>query len=315
VLYDGSPFAPDAATLWRLAEDERVTQFGTSPKYLSALEKAGYRPRRHHALSALRTLLSTGSPLAPEQFDFVQDAIGSELQIASISGGTDIVSCFALGNPWSPVWRGELQGPGLGMAVDVVDDDGAPLRAAPGELICRKPFPSMPVGFWDDPGDTRYRAAYFERFPGGWHHGDFAEITAHGGLIISGRSDTTLNPGGVRIGTGEIYRVVDALPPILESVAVGYRSEDDEHIVLFVRLRHGSELDAALEARIRDAIRHALSPRHLPWKIFACPEVPRTISGKITELAVRQLLHGQPVKNLDALANPQALDFFRTVAL
>ncbi len=311
VLYDGSPFHPGPEVLWQLAAAERLTQFGTSPKYLSALEKSGYGPAQHHDLGALRTVFSTGSPLAPEQFDYVQRALKADVQLASISGGTDIVSCFALGNPWSPVHRGELQGPGLGMAVDVVDEHGQPLRGAPGELVCTKPFPSMPVCFWADADGSRYRAAYFDRFPGVWHHGDFAELTAHGGLIITGRSDATLNPGGVRIGTAEIYRIVDAQPEVLESVVVGYRHDGDEDVILFVRLRDGQTLGDALVRRLKTAIRAELTPRHVPAKVLACPEVPRTISGKITELAVRNLLHGQPVKNTEALANPQALDYFR----
>ncbi|MGH8460061.1 MAG: acetoacetate--CoA ligase [Stenotrophobium sp.] len=313
VLYDGSPFQPGAAALWQIVEREGVTHFGTSPKYLSALDKDGYRPFEKHVLNRLRVLLSTGSPLAPEQFDFVYGAVKQDLHLASISGGTDIISCFALGNPWSPVYRGELQGPGLGMAVDVFDDAGQPLRGAPGELVCTKPFPSMPVGFWNDPDGARYRAAYFERFPGVWHHGDYCEITVHGGLRISGRSDATLNPGGVRIGTAEIYRVVDALPEVLESVVVGQRHDNDDRVLLFVRLRDGVMWSDALAARIRAAIRAELTPRHVPAKVLPCPEVPRTISGKITEIAVRDLLHGKTVKNTDALANPQALDYFKNL--
>jgi acetoacetyl-CoA synthetase len=313
VLYDGSPFHPGPEVLWQLAERERLTQFGTSPKYLSALDKSGYVPAHRHDLSALRTVFATGSPLAPEQFDFVHRTVKADVQLASISGGTDIVSCFALGNPWSPVYRGELQGPGLGMAVDVWDDDGRPLRGAPGELVCTQPFPSMPVFFWNDADGSRYRAAYFEKFPGIWHHGDFAQITARGGLVITGRSDATLNPGGVRIGTAEIYRIVDAQPEVLESVVVGHSHDGDEDVILFVRLRDGHALGDELVARIRQAIRSELTPRHVPAKVLACPEVPRTISGKITELAVRKLLHGEPVKNVEALANPQALDFFRTL--
>ncbi len=315
VLYDGSPFHGGAAGLWQLAERERLTQFGTSPKYLSALEKDGYRPAQQHDLSALRTLFSTGSPIAPEQFDFVRDAIKADMQLASISGGTDIISCFALGNPWSPVYRGELQGPGLGMAVAVYDANGQPLSQGAGELVCTAPFPSMPVGFWNDADGRRYHAAYFERFPGVWHHGDYCEWSAHGGLVISGRSDATLNPGGVRIGTAEIYRIVDAQPEVLESVVVGRRVEHDEEVVLFVRLREGVAWSAALAQQISRAIRAELTPRHVPARILPCPEVPRTISGKITEIAVRDLLHGKPVKNTDALANPQALDYFRNLKL
>ncbi|MDI3259628.1 MAG: acetoacetate--CoA ligase [Sinobacteraceae bacterium] len=318
VLYDGSPLhrdgQPHPDVLWRLAERERVTHFGISPKYLSALAKDGYTPAARHDLAPLRTVYSTGSPLAPEQFDFVYRAVKSDVQLASISGGTDLISCFALGNPWLPVRRGELQGPGLGMAVEIFDDEGRPLRDAPGELVCTKPFPSMPVGFWNDPDGAKYRKAYFERFPGVWHHGDFVERTASGGLVISGRSDATLNPGGVRIGTAEIYRVVEALPEVLESVAVGHRQDGDERVILFVRLREGRVLDAALEQKIRGAIRNELSPRHVPAKILACPEVPRTLSGKITELAVRELIHGREVKNTEALANPAALDYFRRLS-
>ena len=317
VLYDGSPFWRRPETLWTIAARERVSHFGISPKYLAALAKEGHRPVEHHDLSALRTIFSTGSPIAPEQFDYVYQAIKADVQLASISGGTDIVSCFALGNPWSPVWRGELQGPGLGMAVEVWDEHGKPLHGEPGELVCTRPFPSMPVGFWNDADGARYRAAYFERFPGVWHHGDYAIATDHGGLVIEGRSDSTLNPGGVRIGTAEIYRVVDALPEIAESVVVGHRVNDgaggDEAVILFVRLRDGATLDAALDKRIRTALRTELTPRHVPAKIIACPEVPRTLSGKITEIAVRDLIHGRAVKNVEALANPAALDFFAAV--
>ena len=313
VLYDGSPFRPGPGVLWDLADREGVTHYGTSPKYLSALDKADYRPADKHALKKLRCVLSTGSPLAPEQFDYVLSAIKADVQLASISGGTDIISCFALGNPWVPVRRGELQCRGLGMAVDVFDEQGRPVRGVPGELVCTKPFPSMPVGFWNDADGSRYRAAYFEKFPGIWHHGDYCQITAQGGLVISGRSDATLNPGGVRIGTAEIYRVVDAQPEVLESVVVGHRHDNDDRVILFVRLREGVMWSDALGDKIRRAIRAELTPRHVPAKVLACPEVPRTISGKITEIAVRDLLHGKPVKNTDALINPQALDYFRTL--
>ena len=311
VLYDGSPFHPDEGVLWRMAEAEQVAVFGTSPKYLAALEKSGYRPRGRVALPALRTLLSTGSPLAHEQFDFVRDAVGEDVQLASISGGTDIVSCFALGNPLLPVYRGELQCRGLGMNVQVFDDDGRPLRGERGELVCTTPFPSMPVGFWNDPDGRRYRAAYFERFPNAWCHGDYAVLTGHDGLVILGRSDAVLNPGGVRIGTAEIYRQVEKLPEVVESLAVGQDWENDVRVVLFVRLRPGLVLDAALEARIREAIRASTTPRHVPARIVAVPDIPRTISGKIVELAVRNVIHGRPVKNTDALANPEALEHFR----
>ena len=313
VLYDGAPLYPGPEALWDLAARERLTQMGVSPKYLSALEKTGFRALETQPLPALRTLLSTGSPLAPEQYDYVYRELKADVQLASISGGTDIISCFALGNPLLPVYRGELQCRGLGMAVDVLDDDGQPARGAPGELVCTRPFPSMPVGFWNDPDGARYRAAYFERFPNTWHHGDYAQLTPAGGLVIQGRSDATLNPGGVRIGTAEIYRVVDALPEVLESVVVAHRHDNDDRVILFVRLREGVAWDEALKRRIRGAIRAELTPRHVPAQILPCPEVPRTISGKITEIAVRELIHGRAVKNADALANPQSLEFFRNL--
>ncbi len=311
VLYDGSPFHPGPASLWDLAAGEGVTIFGTSPKYLSALEKAGYRPREHHGLAVLRTLLSTGSPLAPEQYDFVAGAIGPDVQLASISGGTDIVSCFALGNPLLPVWRGELQCRGLGMKVEVWDEDGRPVTGEKGELVCVAPFPSMPLGFWNDPDGDRYRAAYFERFPGVWHHGDYALLTPRGGLVILGRSDAVLNPGGVRIGTAEIYRQVEQLDEVLESVVVGQDAGHDVRVVLFVRLRDGLTLDDALRERIRRQIRANTTPRHVPAVILQVPEIPRTVSGKVVELAVRETIHGRPVRNTDALANPAALAHFR----
>jgi acetoacetyl-CoA synthetase len=311
VLYDGSPFHPDEGTLWRMATAEGVAVFGTSPKYLAALEKSGYRPRERCGLAALRTVLSTGSPLAHEQFDFVRDAVGADVQLASISGGTDIVSCFALGSPLLPVYRGELQCRGLGMNVQVFDDDGRPVQGQQGELVCTAPFPSMPVGFWNDPDGSKYRAAYFERFPNVWCHGDYAILTPRGGLVILGRSDAVLNPGGVRIGTAEIYRQVEKLEEVLESLAVGQDWDKDVRVVLFVRLRPGLTLDGALEEKIRDVIRNNTTPRHVPARIVAVPDIPRTISGKIVELAVRNVIHGRPVKNTDALANPEALEHFR----
>jgi acetoacetyl-CoA synthetase len=311
VLYEGSPFAPDRDVLWRMAEGERITAFGTSPKYLSALQKDGGTPGRHFDLGALRTILSTGSPLAPEQFDFVYDSIKADLHLASISGGTDIISCFCLGNPWLPVHRGEIQSPGLGMATAVCDDEGRAVREQQGELVCTAPFPSMPIGFWSDPDGAKYRAAYFERFANVWCHGDYAVHTAHDGFVILGRSDAVLNPGGVRIGTAEIYRQVEKLGEILESLAVGQDWDNDVRVVLFVRLRPGVELDAKLERRIRDTIRASTTPRHVPARIVAVPDIPRTISGKIVELAVRNVIHGRPVRNTDALANPEALAHFR----
>ncbi len=311
VLYDGSPLHPDAGVLWRMAEREGITVFGTSPRYLAALAKERYAPGAQHDLSKLRALLSTGAPLAPEQFDFVYRNIRADLHLASMSGGTDIVSCFALGNPWQPVHRGELQGPGLGMDVDVVDDLGEPVRGIAGELVCRSPFPSMPLGFWGDADGSRYRAAYFQRYPGMWHHGDYATFTASGGLVISGRSDTVLNPGGVRIGTAEIYRPVESVEEVLECVAVGQEWQGDVRVVLFVRLRPGTDLSAELAERIRTGIRRSASPRHVPAKIIAVPDIPRTLNGKTSEVAVRETIHGRAVRNTDALANAEALAFFR----
>ncbi|HYB65038.1 MAG TPA: acetoacetate--CoA ligase [Steroidobacteraceae bacterium] len=311
LLYDGSPFHPDPGVLWRMAAEERISVFGTSAKYLASLEKSGFVPARAVDLTALRALLSTGSPLLPEGFDFVYRSVKTDLQLASISGGTDIVSCFALGCPTRPVYRGEIQCRGLGMAVDIFDDDSRPVRGTRGELVCTAPFPSMPIRFWNDPDGSRYRAAYFERFPGVWHHGDFAAITPHDGIVIYGRSDAVLNPGGVRIGTAEIYGAVEALPEIVESLAVGQDWEGDVRVVLFVRLRAGVELSEELRQQIRATIRSQTTARHVPARIIAVPDIPRTLSGKLTELAVRNVIHGLPVKNVDALANPQALDHFR----
>jgi acetoacetyl-CoA synthetase len=314
LLFDGSPFHPKPNVLFNYAEAERMTLFGTSAKYIDSLKKIKLQPHQTHDLSALRTICSTGSPLSAESFDYVYRAIKADVHLASISGGTDIVSCFVLGDPTRPVYRGEIQGPGLGMAVEVWTDDGtlAPVGEK-GELVCTAPFPVMPLQFWNDPGDTKYRAAYFERFDKIWCHGDFAERTAHGGLIIHGRSDATLNPGGVRIGTAEIYAQVEQIPEILEGLAIGQDFAGDVRIVLFVRLREGAALDAALEKRIRSQIRDGASPRHVPAKIIAVADIPRTKSGKITELAVRDIVHGRSVKNKEALANPEALDLFRDI--
>ncbi len=310
VLYDGSPFHPRPDVLFDLAQKERIQVFGTSAKYLDAAAKAGLAPFESHDLSALRAILSTGSPLAPEGFDYVYQRIKPDVQLASISGGTDIVSCFVLGSPWLPVHRGEIQCRGLGMAVDVYDEAGQPLASGKGELVCTRPFPSMPIGFWADPDGARYHAAYFERFPGVWCHGDFAEITEHDGFVIHGRSDAVLNPGGVRIGTAEIYRQVEQIDEVLEGLVIGQEWEGDVRIVLFVRLREGEQLDEALEARIRDRIRSGASPRHVPARVVQVADIPRTRSGKIVELAVRDVVHGRPVRNREALANPEALDLF-----
>ena len=314
VLYDGSPSYPDGNALWDLADETGISVFGTSAKWISAIEKAGIKPRESHKLLNLKTILSTGSPLAPESFDYVYRDVKERVLLASISGGTDIVSCFALGNPLLPVYRGELQCRGLGMKVEILDDAGQPVREQKGELACSAPFPSMPVFFWNDPDGAKYRAAYFSRVPGVWCHGDHALLTDHDSVIIYGRSDATLNPGGVRIGTAEIYRQVEQVPEVLESVAVGQHWDDDERVILFVRLRDGVTLDDALRERIVKQIRANTTPRHVPAKILQVADIPRTISGKITEIAVRDTIHGLPVKNTDALANPQALECFRGLA-
>jgi acetoacetyl-CoA synthetase len=313
LLYDGSPFYPDEGTLLDYAVEEGMTIFGTSAKYIDQVKKSGLRPCEKYDLKAVRTMLSTGSPLSAESFDFVYDSIKPDLHLASISGGTDICGCFVGGNPLSPVYRGEIQGPMLGMAVDVYDENGAPLRGEKGELVCVKPFPSMPVKFWNDADGSKYHKAYFDRFPGIWCHGDFAEVTAHGGVIIHGRSDATLNPGGVRIGTAEIYVQVEQIPEVIEALAIGQDWDNDVRVVLFVRLRDGSTLDDALTDAIKKKIRDGASPRHVPAKIVAVADIPRTKSGKITELAVRDIVHGRVVKNKEALANPEALNLFRDI--
>jgi acetoacetyl-CoA synthetase len=314
VLYDGSPFFPHPGALFDLAQSEGTSIFGASAKYFSALEKAGIKPAATHDLTGLKAILSTGSPLAPQSFDYIYRDIKTDVQLSSISGGTDLISCFALGNPILPVYRGELQCRGLGMKVEVYDPQGRSVRGQKGELVCTAPFPSMPVGFWNDPHQEKYRRAYFERFPGIWAHGDYAELTEHEGMIIYGRSDAVLNPGGVRIGTAEIYRPVEGLPEILESLAVGQEWNNDVRIILFVKLREGIILDTALTERIKQTIRDHASPRHVPAKVIAVPDIPRTLSGKIVELAVHNIIHHRPVKNLDALANPEALEFFKDLA-
>ncbi len=314
VLYDGAPFSPKNDSLWDMAEQERITVFGTSAKYLAMCEKHGLAPVESHDLSALRTILSTGSPLANHSFDYVYTQVKPDVHLASISGGTDIVSCFAGGNPIGPVYPGELQTRALGMAVHVFNEDGESVVQEPGELVCTRPFVSMPVAFWNDADGAKYRAAYFERYPNVWRHGDWSELTVHDGMIIYGRSDATLNPGGVRIGTAEIYRQVEQLPEIVESVAIGQEIADDAtgdvRIVLFVRLRDGLDLDDRLRDRIRSQIRDNTSPLHVPKKVIQVTDIPRTISGKISELAVRDVVHGRPVKNTEALANPDSLKLF-----
>ncbi|MET0093231.1 MAG: acetoacetate--CoA ligase, partial [Sedimenticola sp.] len=311
LLYDGSPFHPDGNTLFDYAEAEGMTLFGTSAKYIDALNKAGLAPGESHRLDSLRTLCSTGSPLVPEAFDYVYGKIKSDICLSSISGGTDIISCFALGNPQLPVYRGQLQCRGLGMAVEVWNDDGEPVQGEKGELVCTAPFPSMPVGFWNDPDGSKYHGAYFDRFPGTWCHGDYVELTAQDGLIIYGRSDAVLNPGGVRIGTAEIYRQVEQLDEVVEGLVIGQEKDGDVRVVLFVRLREGVTLDQALIDRIRQRIRSNTTPRHVPAVVARVEDIPRTKSGKIVELAVREVVHGRPVKNIEALANPEALDQFR----
>lgn len=311
VLFDGSPFHPGAERLIDLIDAENISLFGTSAKFIAALEKAGAKPRETHKLSRLKAILSTGSPLAHESFEYVYRDIKTDVCLSSISGGTDIVSCFALGNPTLPVWRGELQCKGLGMDVQVWNEAGQPVIAEKGELVCAHHFPSMPVGFWKDADSEKFRSAYFDTFPGVWAHGDYAEITEHDGLVIHGRSDAVLNPGGVRIGTAEIYRQVEKVEQVLESIAIGQDWEGDVRVVLFVRLRDGVALSDELQAQIRQVIRANTTPRHVPARIIAVADIPRTISGKIVELAVRNVVHGQPVKNTDALANPQALELYR----
>ncbi|MDZ7684488.1 MAG: acetoacetate--CoA ligase [Gammaproteobacteria bacterium] len=311
VLYDGSPFHPDSASLLRATEEEGITVFGASAKYYSALDKAQVEPARDHDMSSLRTVLSTGSPLLPETYDFIYERFNSDVCLASISGGTDIISCFVLGNPVLPVYRGEIQCRGLGMAVHVIDDDGNPVHNEKGELACARPFPSMPIKLWNDPDGERYREAWFDRFDDVWCQGDYAELTDRDTTIVYGRSDTVLNPGGVRIGTAEIYRQVEKMNEVQESIAVGQNWHGDQRIILFVVLGDGQTLNDELRQRIRKTLRTNATPRHVPARILQVPEIPRTVSGKIVEQAVRQVIHGENIKNLSALANPNALEHFR----
>lgn len=311
LLYDGSPFYPDGNILFDFADAEGMTLFGTSAKYIDACNKAGLCPRDSHDLGTVRTMTSTGSPLVPEGFEYVYTQVKEDLCLASIAGGTDIVSCFVLGNPIGPVWRGEIQKRGLGMKVEVWDDEGRPMVGEKGELVCTAPFPSMPIMFWNDDDGAKYHAAYFAKFPNVWCHGDYVELTAHGGMIIYGRSDAVLNPGGVRIGTAEIYRQVERIDEVTEGLVIGQDWRGDVRVVLFVTLRPGLRLNDDLIARIKARIRAEASPRHVPAKILQVAEIPRTKSGKIVELAVRDLVHGRAIKNIEALANPEALDHFR----
>lgn len=311
VLYDGSPFYPDPGALWQLAQEEKITIFGTSAKYLASVEKAGVRPGQSYDLRPLRAILSTGSPLSSESFEYVYREIKADLRLSSISGGTDLISCFALGDPMGPVYAGELQMRGLGMKVDSFDEAGRSLRNEKGELVCTAPFPSQPVFFWNDPDKKKYRSAYFEHYPGVWRHGDYVEITDRGSVIIYGRSDATLNPGGVRIGTAEIYRQVETLPEIQDSLVVGQDWENDVRVILFVKLAPGVELTEELKNKIKSTIRENTTPRHVPAKIIAVADIPYTLNGKKVELAVRNVIHHRPVLNKDALANPQALELYK----
>jgi len=311
LLFDGLPAHPDGNILFDFAQAEGASHFGTSAKWLDAIAKAGIAPAESHDLSKLRVLLSTGSPLSPQGFDYVYDKIKDDVHLASICGGTDIVSCFMGGVPILPVWRGEIQAPGLGMAVEVFDETGLATTAGQGELVCTAPFPSMPIGFWNDDDGSRYHAAYFDIYPNVWRHGDWVSFTEHGGMVVHGRSDATLNPGGVRIGTAEIYRQLEQLEEILEGLVIGQQWENDTRIVLFVILRQGVTLDDDLIKRIRDKIRTGASPRHLPAKVLQVSDIPRTVNGKITELAVTDVIHGREVKNREALANPEALELYK----
>src|SRR3954452_2462724 len=318
MLYDGSPFARNAKILFDYAEKERITHFGTSPKFLDAIAKRGLEPAKSHDLAALRMLVSTGSPLSPESFDYVYQKVKSEVVLSSVSGGTDIMAAFADASPVLPVYRGELQSRSLGMAVDVFDEQGNSIVGEKGELVCTKPFPSMPLGFWNDRGGERYHAAYFAKYPNVWCHGDWCELTERGTMLVYGRSDATLNPGGVRIGTAEIYRVVEQIDEVEEAVAIGQLwppdNPTDTRVVLFVKLRSNQQLEAPLEERLRADIRRHASPRHVPARIVQVPDIPRTKNGKVVELAAKAVVHGMPVPNTDALANPEALDYFANLA-
>ena len=313
VLFEGNPFYPGPERLWQLAEHEKITVFGTSAKFIDAVQQSGYTPKNMVRLDALRSIQSTGSPLSPDGFAFVYDKIKSNVQLCSISGGTDIVSCFVLGCPVQPVFAGEIQTRGLGIKTEVLGDDGNSITDAQGELCCTAPFPAMPVKFWNDPDGDKYKSAYFNHFPGIWRHGDWATLTKNGGMIIHGRSDATLNPGGVRIGTAEIYRQVEAFNVITEALVIGQNWKDDVRIVLFIRLADGAKLNNKLKKDINSAIRQGASPRHIPAFIIAVPDIPRTRSGKITELAVRDIIHQRPVKNTEALANAEALAYFKNL--
>ncbi|MFT5698711.1 MAG: acetoacetyl-CoA synthetase [Desulforhopalus sp.] len=313
VLYDGNPFHPGPDALWRMAEEEKISVFGTSAGYIAALKNAGVKPGKQFDLSPLKALLSTGSPLSKEDFRFIYQEVKADLQLASISGGSDLNGCFALGNPMGPVYEGELQCRGLAMKVFAYDENGIPVVGSQGELVCTAPFPSMPIYFWDDQDGKKYHAAYFEGFPGAWTHGDFIEVTERGGLIMYGRSDATLNPGGVRIGTAEIYRIIEQMEEIEDSVVVGHKWQNDSRVVLFVKMKSSSRLTDDLQQKIRKNIRGNASPRHVPTKIIEVPDIPYTLNMKKVELAVQKMIHGREVKNKDALKNPESLDFFADI--
>jgi acetoacetyl-CoA synthetase len=310
VLYEGSPFGRRGRILPDLIDEEQIAIFGVGAKYIDSLERTSVRPRETHNLASLRTILSTGSPLNRHSYEFIYRDFKADVCLSSISGGTDIISCFVLGNPALPVYNGEIQCLGLGMGVDIWNEQGESVRGEKGELVCTKPFPSAPIGFWNDGGDEKYRASYFSRFEQIWAHGDFGEITEQGGVIIHGRSDATLNPGGVRIGTAEIYRQVEKIETVVDSVVIGQQFQGDERVILFVAMADGVVLDDAVVLQIKNAIRDGATPRHVPAKIIAVPAIPRTISGKVVELAVKQIVHNQTISNRDALANPEALDYF-----
>ena len=311
ILYDGSPFHPDDGAMFKLVQDEKATLFGTSPRFLAAVEKAGIKPSTEYDLSRLKTMITTGSPLSVENYEFVYRDIKPDLFLNNISGGTEAIACFGIGNPISPIYAGEMQGLGLGMNVNVFDQSGRPLVEQEGELVCTSPFPSMPLRFWNDENNQRYNSTYFDVYPNVWRHGDFAQITENGGLIISGRSDATLKPGGVRIGTAEIYRQVETVPEVLDSVVVGQEWEGDVRVILFVKLAPNARFDDALIQKIRSVIRNNASPRHVPSKIIPVSDIPYTVNGKKVELAVRNAIQGKPIANLEALANPESLELYK----
>jgi acetoacetyl-CoA synthetase len=313
ILYEGNPFYEEPSKLWKLAENENITLFGTSAKYIDALRKSGFKPNESYELKSLKCLCSTGSPLSPESFEFINKSIKSDMQIGSISGGTDILSCFVLNNPLDAVISGEIQCKGLGMSVEVFDEKGNSIIETPGELVCTKPFPSMPIMFWNDPDGQKYKNAYFRYYKNIWRHGDWVKITNRGTMVIYGRSDATLNPGGVRIGTSEIYKVVENFDEVLEAIVVGQNWENDVRVILFIKLSEGSILSEDLKSKIKYTLKTQVSPRHVPAKIISIHDIPRTRSGKITELAVRDIIHGKEIKNSEALSNPEALELYRNL--